>query len=139
MDPNGYLALAQYDLRLSKKNLDWGDYNPAARYAQQAVEKYLKHILELSKDAEAVQFMKLHNLKRLHTEAKNRVQGTPEISRANLALLTDYYFDTNYPGDDFQWLDKEQAKEAYEIAKEFLENPLLNLEEDWEKDSESFQ
>ena len=108
MNPNSYLAIAARNLATNKKLLEWGDYNDAAWYSQQVVEKVLMHLLETTQDAEVTKLMKLHNLKKLYTEAKDRkVKILPAVNIDTLAALTDYYFDTNYPGDNFILVEKD--------------------------------
>ena len=65
--------------------------------------------------------MKLHNLKKLYVETRDRnIKALPTVNMDTLAALTDYYFDTNYPGDNFVLVEKEEAERMYEFAKNFL-------------------
>ena len=121
MEPNSYIAIAIKNIETNKKLLDWGDYNDAVRYSRQVVEKVLKHLLETTKDAEVTKLMKLHNLKKLYIEVRDRnAKVLPIVNLDTLAALTDYYYDTNYPGDNFVLVNKEEAERMYEFAKNFL-------------------
>jgi len=123
MDSNSYLAIAIRNIETNKKMLEWGDYNDSVRYSQQVVEKVLKHLLETTKDAEVTKLMKLHNLRKLYSEAKNRnIKILPKVNTDTLAALTDYYFDTNYPGDNFILVEKEEAERMYVFAKKFIDS-----------------
>lgn len=122
MDPNSYLAIAYRNIETNKKMLEWGDYNDSVRYSQQVVEKVLKHLLETTCDAEVTKFMKLHKLKILYSEVmKKNIKELPEVNTDTLAALTDYYFDTNYPGDNFVLVEKEEAERMYLFARNFID------------------
>ena len=120
MDANTYLAIAKRNLKTAKTLYDAGDYNDAARYAQQSVEKVLKHLLETLDNPEMIPYMKLHNVKRLYKIASEHDLLTYDGSESRfMAALTDYYYDTNYPGENFEMIDAFEASEAYEFAKVF--------------------
>ena len=129
MDANSYLAIAVRNIETSRKLLEWGDYNESVRLSQQVVEKVLKHILETTNDASVTKFMKLHKLPKLYSEAEKRnTKILPITNKDILATLTLYYFDANYPGEDFVLLGKDEAKRLYEFAKNFIDNTLLMME-----------
>jgi HEPN domain-containing protein len=45
-----------------------------------------------------------------------------QTDRLFMSQLKDYYFDTNYPGDNYRELDKNEAELALEFAKGFGQN-----------------
>lgn len=118
MEANSYIAIAHRDLRSSKRNLSWGDCNLSVRLSQQAVEKLLKHQLEQTQDPSVIPFMRLHNLKKLYTELKLRCLNVPEINIDKLNTLTGYYFDVNYPGDNFEIVEQVEGERMYAFAEE---------------------
>lgn len=125
MEANSYLGIAKRNLRTAKNLMGDGDFNDATRYAQQVVEKVLKHLLEQTQDPSVTGFMRIHNLRTLYTQAQKReVRHLPPLSRETLACLTTYYFDTNYPGDDYIEVTEEEAQEACQVAETFFENFL---------------
>ncbi|MDR1706158.1 MAG: HEPN domain-containing protein [Clostridiales bacterium] len=112
---NSYKELALYDLRSAKANFDYALWNKVGRECQQACEKYIKHYLQtnhlLAQDLE-----KTHNLKKL-------IRAVPDFDKdiyKDLSVVGDYYFETNYPGDNFLTLDEEMAGEAMEIANNLI-------------------
>ena len=112
---NNYKDLALYDIQSAKANYSFKLWNKVGRECQQACEKYLKHYLQqnhmLSETLE-----RTHNLKKL-------VRAIPDYDKdvyRDLSVVGDYYFDTNYPGDEFIMLDKEMADEALEIAESLI-------------------
>lgn len=108
---NSYKELALYDMKSAKANYEFELWNKVGRECQQACEKYLKHYLQqthlLSGDLE-----RTHNLKKL----VRAIPGYDKEIYRNLSVISDYYFDANYPGDNFVELDKEMADEAIEMA-----------------------
>ena len=112
---NSYKELALYDMKGAEASYAYQLWNKVGRECQQVCEKYLKQYLQDSHLlTESLQ--RSHNLKRLIREIPDYDKG---IYR-QLAVVGDYYFDTNYPGDDFLELDQEMADEAMEIANELI-------------------
>ena len=113
---NSYKELALYDMKSAKANYAYELWNKVGRECQQVCEKYLKHYLE-EKHLLTVSLARTHNLKRL-------VREVPDYDKEmykKLSIVGDYYFDTNYPGDDFLELDQEMADEAIHIAEALIE------------------
>jgi len=130
VEANSYLAIALRNIKTNRKLLGWGDYNDSARYSQQVVEKTLKHLLETTNDVSVTKFFKLHNLSKLYSEVENRnIKTLPQVDKDILAVLTDYYYDTNYPGDNFVLIKKEEAERAYKFAKNFIFEVVQSSEE----------
>jgi HEPN domain-containing protein len=113
---NSYKELALYDLKSAEANYSYALWNKVGRECQQCCEKYLKHCLQarhlLSQELE-----KTHNLKKL----VRAIPGYDKEVYKNLSVVGDYYFETNYPGDNFLVLDEEMACEAMEITKALIE------------------
>ena len=113
---NSYKELALYDLKAAQATYDYQLWNKVGRECQQVCEKYLKqHLQDIHLLTESLE--RTHNLKRL-------VREIPDFDKdmyKSLSIVGDYYFDTNYPGDDFLELDQEMADEAMEIARNLIE------------------
>ena len=112
---NSYKELALYDLRKIEAGLAYELWNAVGRDSQQACEKYLKHYLQ-EKHMLTKELSRTHNLVKL-------IKAIPDYDRElckQLAGIYGYYFDTNYPGDDFVELSKEDAEEAKNIAKDLI-------------------
>jgi HEPN domain-containing protein len=63
-----------------------------------------------------------HDLERTHN-LKNLFKAIPNHDKdmiKQLAIVGYYYFETNYPGDNFVELDREMSEEAIEIAKSLV-------------------
>jgi len=112
---NSYKELSLYDMKSAKANYEYELWNKVGKECQQVCEKYLKHYLK-EKHLLTDSLERTHNLKKLLKEI-------PEYDKdlyKDLSVVGDYYFETNYPGDDFMILDKEMADEAIEIAKALI-------------------
>ena len=112
---NSYKELALYDMKKVKASYAYELWNAVGRDCQQACEKYIKHYLT-EKHLFTKEFARTHNLIKLF-------KSIPDCDKAlckKLAIIYGYYFDTNYPGDNFIVLDKEDADEAIDIAKSLL-------------------
>lgn len=126
---NSYLEIARKDLKYAKIMLQNNEYNPAGRFSQQAVEKYFKHLIEALNQADYIGYMKLHTLPKLYKILiDNNVIEYKKETRDYLSTLTRYYFDTNYPGEEYQELSKIEAEEAVEFAGSIIDKDTL-LEE----------
>lgn len=112
---NGYKELALYDMKSAKANYQFELWNKVGRECQQTCEKYIKHYLQ-SKHLLTEELERTHNLKKL-------IKTIPNYDKTmykNLSIVGDYYFETNYPGDNFIVLDKEMADEAIEITNALI-------------------
>ncbi|MEF9960588.1 MAG: HEPN domain-containing protein [Cellulosilyticaceae bacterium] len=119
-----YYRIALNDFKYLQYNIEREDediYNRNAILCEQVVEKLLKHIVERScftEDYSAL--LKGHNLVKLYKAIVE--EGIElELSINMLRTLKDYYFDANYPGDNFILLTKEEVMEAYTFTKEALD------------------
>jgi len=112
---NSYRELALYDLKAAQANYDYALWNKVGRECQQVCEKYIKYYLE-AKHLLPVSLQRTHNLKKL-------IRAIPNYDKdiyKDVSIMGDYYFDTNYPGDDFIELDQEMADEALDIVKALI-------------------
>lgn len=86
-------------------------WNKVGRESQQVCEKYIKHYLQkqhlLSEELE-----KTHNLKKLMRAIPKH---NPDIYK-QLSIVTGYYYETNYPGENYIEMDKDLADQALEIT-----------------------
>ena len=107
---NNYKDLALYDMRSVEANYAFKLWNKVGQMCQQVCEKYMKHYLQ-TRHLLPETLERTHNLRRL-------MQSIPGYDKAlykDLSLLSGYYFETNYPGDNFIELDAEMADEAIAI------------------------
>jgi len=114
-----YLELSNRDYEYASQmyNLDY--YNPCGRFCQQSVEKRLKHFINIKGNSSDLRKFSTHNLRVLYQRVCSLLsQATDRQTELELANLSDYYFDTNYPNDNFLELSKENAQKSLEITKE---------------------
>ena len=111
-----YIDIAKEDLLAAKETLRAGLYNHSARLCQQYVEKVFKECIARNGTEETdLLLLHTHKLSRL----ANRCCALLEISfsRTEMAFfreLTDYYFDTNYPGENYIKLSEDEAVQVYD-------------------------
>ena len=123
MAQSNYLTIAKRDLREAEIMFSHGAYNTVSRFCQQAVEKTMKYLLEQTGDTEVYAFLRVHNLSVLYRELVSRELLTFDKEvRGYLAILKDYYYDLNYPGENYRDIEEDEAKEALEFAQRFVEN-----------------
>ena len=128
MSISNYYALAKNDYLYLKGKSDLELYNNTAVQAQQVVEKYLKHLVDVFcfDHLEADNSLKTHNLVKLN---KVLIESGIDLvlDKGKISILKDYYFGAKYPGDNFIWVSKDEADECIELAyevKEKVENFL---------------
>ena len=125
-----YKDLAEKDLKSAEDLLKYssGNYNLIARLAEQYVEKLLKHCIELKGSTEHLTLLSTHNLTKMYDElVKLGLLKRIQTDRLFMSQLKDYYFDMNYPGDNYRELDKEEAELALNFAKSFGETLIEGL------------
>lgn len=103
-------------------------YNRNAILCEQVVEKLLKHIVQnfCFKEDYTV-LLKGKNLVKLYKAIVDE-EIEIKISKDMLRTLKDYYFDANYPGDNFILVDEDELNEAYEFTKEVVEKVFKFLD-----------
>lgn len=100
-------------------------YNLFAAECAQIIEKMLKGILSLSKLPEdtSPHIFDVHSLPALTRALHNIYPGT--INAQNAAWLSDYYFDTKYPGDTFVEVPRYDAEQILSITKDLADNLIV--------------
>jgi len=116
-----YIDIGKEDLLAAKEMLNAGLYNHTARFCQQYVEKVFKECISKHCAAE-VDLLLLHSHKLARLAAHCGELKEISFSRTEMAFfreLTDYYFDTNYPGENYFKVSKEEARIAYNETLQF--------------------
>lgn len=119
-----YYTIALNDFKYLEYNIGIEDeaiYNRNAILCEQVVEKLLKHLVErycFKEDYSAL--LKGHNLVKLY-KAILEDNIDLHLSLGMLRTLKDYYFDANYPGDNFILITKDELLEAYRFTKDAVE------------------
>ena len=122
MGSPSYKDIAEKDLKSADDLLKYssGNYNLIARLAEQYVEKLLKHYVETHGSTEHLQLLPTHNLTRLYDVAVQLGEFEKnQTDRLFMSQLKDYYYDMNYPGDNYRELDLEESETALKFAKAF--------------------
>jgi HEPN domain-containing protein len=117
-----YKYIGDRDLRDAKILLEAGSASMTGRLVQQAVEKNLKQFIEDNGDTSDLPILSSHNTAKLYNRVVE-LGGLPynKDDRKMMALLREYYYDVNYPGEDCRELSREEAREAVIFAEEFIE------------------
>lgn len=108
---HSYAIIASKDMEVAGDMLRLGHYNYFVRLCQQYVEKILKEVVcRLGDGEEYVSALNTHNLFRI----SQKVTKLTEISFSKdeqllFRSLTEYYFDTNYPGENYFEVSEEEA------------------------------
>lgn len=131
MNINSYYQLAKNDYLFLQSAKDSKLYNNIAVQAQQVVEKYLKHLVyTYSIDhKESLRALKSHSLVKLNSVLLESGIDL-DLSKGDLAILKDYYYDAKYPGDSFIVVSKEDAAHALYVVEEVknkVENYLSSI------------
>ena len=102
------------------EEMDW--YNLFAAECAQIIEKMLKGNLSISKLPEntSPHIFDIHSLQVLTRTLHSIYPNT--INAQNASWLSDYYFDTKYPGDNFVEVSKYDAEQILSITKDLAEN-----------------
>lgn len=120
-----WLNKAEDDLKWTKSNIKERVWYGACFTAHQSVEKSLKSFL-LSKERPVA---KIHDLSALVERCKEIDDSFEELV-GGVISISDYYISSRYPDvGDFMSYSKENAEEAYDIAKdvfEFVRTKLFN-------------
>jgi len=123
-DEYSYLHIAKKDLQAAKAMLKAEMYNHSARLCQQYVEKCFKEGID-KKGNNKTYFglMQTHRVQRLAVVCSEifDIQFTGK-EKSFFRVLTSLYFDTNYPGDDYVEVTREEAEEIFEQTLKFQED-----------------
>ena len=120
------IAIEDYDTALDLYKL--GRFNPCAKFAQQFVEKCLKHIICTNGDSDDERILGTHNLPVL----ANRVEEIKGIKFSKtdkqwFSILKGLYFNVSYPGDNYEQVDEERASDIIIWLKEFKDEQFNNI------------
>lgn len=132
-ESNSYSELAKKDLQAAKLMLSGELWNHSARFCQQYVEKILKGFIYLNGEADDFSLLSTHNLIKLADKVAI-LRGT-KFTKNEInwfRTLKDYYFDTNYPGDNYVELLEEDAHDAYTWTMEFKKQYETSLSQTFE-------
>lgn len=120
---NTYLSIAlnDYEYAIQSGNSISGFYNNKVCIYQQVCEKLLKHIVvEISADKS---LLRSRSLQKIYEAIKSEIVLS-EKSELSLALLTSFYFDARYPGDDFVNVSQRHCELALDVMKEVHDKVL---------------
>jgi HEPN domain-containing protein len=111
-----YIDIACDDLTAAKEMMKAKLYNHAARLCQQYVEKVLKECVHKYGNHETdLLLLHTHRLYKLAArcgELKHIIFD--KLETTFMRELTDYYFDTNYPGENYIKVTEQEAVRIYD-------------------------
>lgn len=124
MNLNSYYLLAKNDYLFLQSAKNSKLYNNIAVQCQQIIEKYLKHLVYTFciEHKESLRALRTHSLIKLNSILLESGIDLG-LSRGDLAILKDYYYDAKYPGDNFITVTKEDADHAMEVV-EYVKNKV---------------
>lgn len=112
---NSYYDIACNDIAYLEAIGDTGFYNQPSAICQQVVEKLLKSVVEqFYYKEDLTELLRTYSLKTLGRAIKECLPSS-KLNLKDLAYLTNYYFDTRYPGPDYHIVDKEDYEECLRI------------------------
>ncbi|MGL5677341.1 MAG: HEPN domain-containing protein [Cellulosilyticaceae bacterium] len=121
MNVNSYYAIACNDIAYLEAIGDTGYYNQPAALCQQIVEKLLKSIIEqVYIEDNLMDILRSHSLKTLGRALKSTLPQI-QLDIKDLTYLTNYYYDTRYPGPDYHLVTKEDYEECKRIMYDVKE------------------
>lgn len=107
---NDYYDVACNSLCYLQATLGTECYNDMVISAQQVTEKMLKSVAErICTDVDKL--MHTRNLRGIY-DAIHKVRPDFNLDRGALSILKDFYFDANYPGDNYVLVDRETCEEC---------------------------
>lgn len=110
--PGSYGYIAQRNLRDALSNMET---SPAlcAELSQQAVEKLLKQYMQEVLHCRDIGILHTHSIRRLLASAK--IEGLTPYA-AQLIALTEVYYNTRYPGEEYYEVNASEAEKLYLAA-----------------------
>lgn len=137
-----YYSIAFDDFQYLFDQKDSKYVNHIAPLCQQCAEKYLKSIIvDSGVPLEDKELLKSHSLVKLASYIEKNIIPL-QIDRRELRLLTDFYYDTRYPGDNFYIIDEIELKSGLEllyIIKDIADNFHNNLDKYKKSRTEYFE
>jgi len=130
-DKGTYYSIAFDDFQYLIDQKDSKYVNHLAPLCQQCAEKYLKSIIvDSAVPLDDKELLKSHSLVKLAAYIDKNVIPL-QIDRRELRLLTDFYYDTQYPGDNFYIIDEVELDSGLELLytiKEIADKFQNNLD-----------
>ena len=118
-----YADIALEDLQASKELFKAQMYNHSTRLCQQYVEKMLKDIIShMGTEERDMYLLSIHNVYKLASRVAE-LTGTT-FSKEDIGFfrgLTDHYFDTNYPGENYVRISEDEARDVYFCTIQFAQ------------------
>ena len=115
-----YHDIALNDLHTAQQMMDVEKYNYAVRLFEQYIEKVMKHRIFLSGDDNDRSLLHSHRVPKLGRRCEALLDIT--FTDKEMLLFNDlanFYFDTNYPGDDYVEISKTEAEDIQAQVLEF--------------------
>lgn len=106
-----YHDIALSDLHTAGQMMDVAKYNYAVRLFEQYAEKVMKHCIFLSGEDNDRSLLHSHRVPKLARRCETLLGIT--FSDKEMLLFNDlanFYFDTNYPGDDYVDITQDEAE-----------------------------
>ncbi|NLP35613.1 MAG: HEPN domain-containing protein [Clostridiales bacterium] len=127
-----YYNIAMDDLLYLEASNVEGYYNQPTNLCQQVAEKLMKSVVaDYYTEDDLENILRSHSLKRL-ANAINLIIPSSNFDKKALAYLSDFYYETRYPGPDYVKIDKETYEECKQImytCKDEIDRILLKLQE----------
>lgn len=148
MDINSYLDFAENDYQFFKANYKEGwTWNSMAAVAQNACEKYLKHLIvqydhpqTSTEIAVKSNMLRAHSLSKLCNYIENHVCTIDNDTRDTILKADGYYFTVRYPGDDSFEVssnDIRRCNDALEGTRDFAYSVIMTFEKQAEQAKET--
>jgi HEPN domain-containing protein len=122
MSTKSYYEIATNDYRFLETIRDGEFYNKIGIECQQIAEKYLKYLyvtyIDVSKQEE--RFIKTYSVHKIALQLNKDLDTNFDYS--SLAILTDYYFDTRYPSDEYIDLTSDMAFRALQLIDDLKQS-----------------
>lgn len=114
---NSYLDIANNDYNFLMNDVRRTDKNTSncTMLAQQVCEKLLKSVLYIYMKED--ELLRTHNLKSIYDEVKNHITLSKE-SILYLPILTSYYYNSKYPGEDFMLVSTVDVDMSFKVTDE---------------------
>ena len=116
-----YMYFAEKDLQAAQAMLEYELYSHCVRLCQQYIEKCFKEAIDRRGSGGADTFL-LHTHKVQQLAARcSEIFGIKFTHKEKTFFkkLTDYYFDTNYPSDDYVEITAAEAAKVMEQTLQF--------------------
>ena len=117
-----YIDIGRLDLKSAGGTLLMQLYNPAARFCQQYIEKLFKEFIYnncRADDTECIILLRSHRLDKLADKVSKMTDITfSSEEKCLFHTLSNYYSDTNNPGDNYIDISEEEANRVYNETRD---------------------